>query len=255
MFTSLGFHYPRSRFRKLIARDRDFRKKQIIKALIDNPLKGIDEIGKEQHTHPYSIFKDSREIYSLAGLNFISRSQKRKLNKIKIIVDYIKKNNFATQREINRFCKTKVQDILDKGIFEAYELANVKFPFYRLNLHESAILSIKRESILFEKRIGNKLSSYGLVNRLVKTKRGVADLIFERKEKRAIIEIKNYKSHEVSLSDVKQVNKYLEDTGLHLGFIICLKKPKKDTFLIDKNRIYVLEESELDRILPIMDLW
>ena len=170
------------------------------------------------------------------------------------VITFIKENPFATQREINKFCKTHVQFIFGRGIFEAYERAGVQFPFERLKLHGSAIKGIKDDARLFEEEIARKLSGYGSVNRTVRTKRGFADIIFERKGKKVAIELKNYKSHEISISQVKQLNKYLEDMGSNLGFLICLRKPKRGTFLIGRNRIFIIAESELSRIPEIMDL-
>lgn len=55
----------------------------------------------------------------------------------------------------------------------------------------------------------------------------------------------------MSISDIMQLNKYLEDTGINQGILICHKKPKKDRFLIGKNQIIILEEQELDKVPKI----
>ena len=140
-----------------------------------------------------------------------------------------------------------------RGIFEAYEKANVNFPYQRLNSHGSAIQRINGDAKRFEEQIAKRLTGYGRVNRLVKTKGGIANIILERKGKKIAIELKNYKCHEISISQIKQTNKYLEDINANLGFLICLKKPKKDTFLMGKNKVVVLEQSELVKIPNIMD--
>lgn len=97
-----------------------------------------------------------------------------------------------------------------------------------------------------------RLSGFGTVNQLVKTKRGVADIILERKDKKIVIEIKDYQLKEISISQVNQLNKYLEDINSDIGILICHKKPKKDKFLIGKNTIFVLEEKELNKIPEIL---
>lgn len=89
---------------------------------------------------------------------------------------------------------------------------------------------------------------------MVRTKRGFADIILERKGKKVAIEVKNYRIHEISISQVKQLNKYLEDIGINLGFLVCLKKPKKDSFLIGKNKIIILTDLELFKIPKLIDL-
>jgi hypothetical protein len=111
----------------------------------------------------------------------------------------------------------------------------------------------RKRAKTFEENIAIKLSGYGTVNRLVKTERGVADIILERKDKRIIIEIKDYLNKDISFSQIKQLNKYLDDTGSNLGFLICHNKPKKDKFLIGKNKIFVLEDRELNKLPTIIN--
>ena len=50
-----------------------------------------------------------------------------------------------------------------------------------------------------------------------------------------MVKVKDYQNKEICFSQVKQLNKYLEDLDTNLGLLICHKKPKKDSFLIDKN--------------------
>ena len=254
MFEAAGIPYHREELRLLMLRERGQKKKEIINIIRNNPYIGIEEVGRIVKTHPYSIFKDVKEMYRLAGVNYLGKSIKIKIKKQKAVIDYIKKNPFATQREINNACKTHVQLTFDKGIFEAYEKAGVSFPFERLKLHGTTIKKIKDEAKLFEEEIAKKLSGYGAVNRLVRTKRGFADIILERKGKKVAIELKNYKIHEISISQINQLNKYLEDIHSNLGFLICLKKPKRDMFLMGENKIFILLESELSKIPIIMDL-
>lgn len=55
------------------------------------------------------------------------------------------------------------------------------------------------------------------------------------------------------MSQIKQLNRYLEDCQCNLGFLICHKKPKKDKFLINKNKIFILEKEELKKIPKLID--
>jgi len=59
---------------------------------------------------------------------------------------------------------------------------------------------------------------------------------------------KEKRRKEISISQVKQLNKYLEDIKCNLGFLICHKKPKKDKFLMGKNKIFILNKFELNKI-------
>lgn len=252
-FAAANVPYPREDHLNFIKRNSDQKRNKIITLLKENPLMSIDEIGKLSNTHPYSLFKNINEIYKMADLPFFSSGYKRRIKKQNIVIEFIKNNKLATQREINKKCKTKVQELFKRGIFEAYEKAEVEFPYFRINIHGSAIKKIRDEALLFEEDIARKLSCYGSVNRLIRTKRGVADIIMERKGKKVAIELKNYKSHEISISQIKQVNKYLEDIDSKLGFLICIKKPKKDIFLMEGNKIFVIEESEISKIPSIID--
>ena len=60
---------------------------------------------------------------------------------------------------------------------------------------------------------------------MIKIKRGFADIILE-KNKKVIIEVKDYKNKEISISQIKQLNNYLGYSNSNLGFLICHKKPK-----------------------------
>lgn len=253
-FDAAGINYPREKFRKLRNRGFDEKKNLIIKLVRENPLIKVDELAAKVKTHPYSLFKDIKEIYSIAEVIYPGKGMKTRMEKRRNIIGLIKRNNFVTQREINRICKTKVQNLFEGGIFGAYKEAKVQFPFERLQLHGAAIMSNKKEANDLEIFVFEKLMGYGRVNRLVKTKRGFADIILERKENKAVIEVKNYRSHEISISQINQLNGYLEDIDSNLGFLVCLKKPKKDIFLMGKNKIFVLTISELGKIPLIMDL-
>jgi hypothetical protein len=58
---------------------------------------------------------------------------------------------------------------------------------------------------------------------------------------------------DISKNQITQLNRYLEDTNCNLGFLICHKKPKKDRFLIGKNKIFLLEKEETKNIPFLID--
>ena len=241
--------YPR----KIDKRSLKEKKEEIIKLVKKNPLITIIELMKKSKTKPYNLFRNFKEIYKQAGIREIKNVDKRRIKKKQEVINFIKNNPLATQREINKACKTHVQKLFKKGIFGAYNKAGVKFPYERLKLHGTTLKEIKHRAKSFEDKIAVKLSGYGKVNRLMKTKRGFADVILERKGKKVIIEIKDYKAKDISISQIKQLNKYLEDGNCSLGVLVCHKKPRKDKFLIGKNRVIVLKESELNTIPKLID--
>lgn len=234
-------------------KSREQKRKEIINLVKENPLITISEIMKKTNTQPYRIFRNIKEIYDKAGIKKIKGTQKRTKKKQEEIINFIKKHPLATQREINKSCNTHVQQLFKKGIFEAYENAGVEYPFERLKLYGVGLKEIRERTKTFEEEIAIKLSGYGRINRLMKTKRGVADIIFERKGKKAIIEVKDYQKKDISLSQVRQLNKYLEDCACRLGFLICHKKPKKDKFIIKRNTIIILDKENLDEIPKILE--
>lgn len=243
-YKEAGVKYPR----KIDERSREEKEKEIIRLVKENPLITVIELRKRTKTNPYNFFKNMKEIYKKAGRKEINNHEKRRANIKERVIEFIKKHPLTTQREINKLCRTHVQELFRGGIFGAYREAGIKFPHERLKLYGTVLKEIKQRARTFEERIAVKLSRYGKVNKLVKTKRGFANIIFEKKNKRVVIEIKDYKSKDISISQIKQLNRYLEDCNCNLGLLICHKKPKKDKFLIGKNRVLVLEESELSKI-------
>ncbi len=254
MFEKAGIKYPREKLIKIKSKNKSRKKEEIINLVKKNPLITIQEIKNKTGLNVSKYFKNTKEVYKRAGLRYIPGHEKRLTKKRNEVISFIKKNNFATQREINKVCKTHVQEVFKSGIFGAYKKAGIKFPYQRIKIYGTSLKEIKKRAQNFEAKIAIKLSEYGTVNRLIKTKRGIADIIFERKNKKAIVEIKDYQNKEISISQIKQLNKYLEDTKCNLGFLICHKKPKKDRFLIGNSKIFILEESELTNIPKLLGL-
>ena len=252
-FEAAEVHYPREKFLRLINKNKEEKIKEVIELIKKEPNTTIEEIREKLSINPYKIFKNINEIYKLAKIEEIPRHKKRALRKKETVLRYINNNPSATQREINKNCHTRIQGLFQEGIFGAYKKAGINFPFERLKLHGSAINEVKQRANNFEEEIAKKLSCYGNVLRLVKTKRGVADIILERKDKKIIIEVKDYLNKEISIHEIKQLNKYLEDFNTEIGFLICHTKPPKDKFLIGKNKIIIIEAHNLGKIIEILD--
>ncbi len=181
-------------------------------------------------------------------------SYNRKLHIQNRIVSFLKQNPKATQRETNLACKTHVQDLFKRGIVGAYKQANIPFPFERLKHYGIGLREIRERAKNFEEEISKKLLGFGTVNRLVRSKHGIADIVLERRGKKAIVEVKDYCAKDISRAQIKQLLRYLEDFNCNLGILVCHCKPKKHKFLIDKKKIFILEESELSKMPSIMGL-
>ena len=252
-YQEAGVPYLKEHKIELLLRDKEKRRQMILGLLRENPAISIEKVIDITKTHPYTLFKNIEEMYLAAGVKLVAKGEKIRINKRKRVIAFLKNNPLATQREINRECKTHVQIIFNNGIFGAYELAGINYPYQRIPFHGAALNHIKNSAKDFESEVALKLSNYGNVSRLVKIKKGFADIIFERNSKKAIIEVKNYFAHEISTSQIKQLNKYLEDCNCNIGFLICRRKPSKDKFLIGKNTMYVLTADELSRIPEVID--
>ena len=249
-FKAAGVEYPRI----LDGRRRIEKIREIVDAIKKNPNITVQELMSQTKTGFYKMFKNFDEAYKKAKIKPINSRKKWAFKRREQVINFIKNNPLATQREINNTCHTHVQLIFERGIFEAYERAGIKFPYERLKHYGVGLEKIRNRAREFEADIARKISGYGNVNRLVKTKRGFADIILERKGKKVIIEIKDYLNKEISISQVEQLNKYLEDCCCTLGILVCRKKPKRDIFLMGKNRIVILEDSELHKIPSITDM-
>lgn len=252
-YEAAGVKYPRNKMINSRKRTDMERKEEIIAVVKDKPFINIEDIAKITRTNPYRLFKNINQIYEKANIKKVKSHQKTELKKKQEVINFIKKNPLSTQRDINKSCKTHVQDLFNKGIFEAYSKAGVRFPFERLRMYGVGLKKVRKRAKAFEEKIAVKISGYGNVNRLVKTKRGIIDIVLERKNNKAIIEVKDYMNKEISKSQIKQLERYLNDYNCHLGFLICHEKPKKDRFLRNKNKIFLLEEQELNKIPILMD--
>ncbi len=252
-FEAANIPYPREELINLRKRDRKDKVREILSLIKKNPETTFEDIAQKLKVNPFKMFKNFNEIYQIAGMDYISGTHKRALKKRKAVIEFIKNNPLATQREINKKCDTRIQKLFEKGIFGAYKEAGVSYPFERLNFHGTALKEVKQRAKDFESEIAQRLSCYGNVQRLVKLNKGIADIILERKGEKTIIEVKDYLNKEISSHEIKQLNKYLENCNCNLGFLICHTKPKKDKLLIDKNRIFVLSSDELYKIPDILD--
>ncbi len=247
-FGQAGIKYTR----QSTARKKEEIEREIIRLIRINNLITNDEIQKKLNIRYYPHLKNIEKLCKKHNLKRIKRYE-LKVNKKKLkIIEFIKKNNIATQREINRRFGTKVQDIFEGGIFEAYKLAEVEYPFDRIKFHGIALKEIRERAKNFEEKVAIKLTGYGTVNRLVKTKTGIADIILERKGRKIPIEVKDYRRKDISITQVKQLNRYMNDVGETIGILICYQKPKKDRFIIGKNKLFILEVSEIDKIRKLI---
>jgi hypothetical protein len=223
----------------------ELKKKTIIMDLQQNSLLTKMELDKKYKTNITNLFDGFTNLCKLAGVEFL-RCQKRKLKKQKEIIQFIKKNPNSTQWEINKNCRTHVQEIFEGGIREAYKLAGVEYPEKRRKIYGIAIKQIKKRSSDFEKEVLSLMENFGKVKAHVKTKYGIADAILHTNKRFFVVEIKNYLSKPISNLDIKQLEKYLNALNCSDGLIICaIKNSVKNSFKIGQHNIRILTKNEL----------
>lgn len=241
-FKSAGVKYTRDIKKK---QQRELKKKKIIVYIRENPLTTHQEIYKKFGIDIYKLFGSLKNAYKLAGVKWLDYHQKRKARKQEKIIEYIKNNLNVTQWEINKACKTHVQEIFEGGIKEAYKKAGIKYPLDRRNVYGTAKKEIKDRSIRFENDVLDLLNKIGVVKRHIKTKHGIVDAILTTNEKVFVIEVKNYQSKPISYPEIKQIDKYLTDLNYRNGIIICSKKNVKNKFQIGSHRIFIRTKDDI----------
>ncbi len=217
-----------------------------LRYLKENPLSSSVEIQEIIGIGIYNYFKNMEEFCKKANVKYIEGHKKRSIKIQNKIIDYIKSNSDCTQWEINKACKTHVQEIFKGGIREAYEKACIKYPEERRKNYGAMNKDVKLRALKFENEIIKLLYNFGNVKRYPKTKVGIADALIRIGNKKYVVEIKDYQSKPISLSDVKQVNKYIENvSNCSSGLLICNTKGKKDKFYISKNEILVITKEDI----------
>lgn len=225
----------------------DKKRKLIIETLKKNPLYSQTDLDKMFSTNIAQLFGSFRNLCKLSNVEFL-RLQKRKLKKQQQIIDYIRKNPDATQWEINRHCKTHVQELFDDGIREAFLNARIEYPESRRILYGTAKLSIRKRSLIFQNRVVNLLRKFGNVDTQVRTKNGIVDAILNYKNNILPIEIKDYRTKPISESEIRQLVKYLNDLKCQKGLIVSSKGEIKE-FNSERKRIIVIPAKELNGYL------
>lgn len=240
-FKVAGVKYPREK-KELCNINRE----NVIEYVKENPFVTVKELERKLNTSIYRSFKNFKEVYRLAKIKHLTGHKKRKLRKQKRIIQYIKKNPTATQWEINKDCKTHVQEQFKGGIIEAYKKANVYYPYERRMKYGCSNSKIRERAIKFEEEVINLFKNLGEVKSKVRTKHGIADALVKINGNTFVIEAKDYQSKPISYSEIKQLNKYLDDLNCNKGILICNSK-RKDKVYIGNNEITILTKDELLR--------
>ena len=201
----------------------NLKKAEIIELVKNNPLLTERDIFEKTGSSVYSLFRNFKKLYKLCNIKPIDFRQKRKVRKQMEICSYIKHHPKTTQWEINKDCKTHVQELFEGGIREAFDSAGVAYPEINRILYGTAKKSIRKRSMIFQKRVIEILKQFGRVKQQVKVKNGIVDAILELENEIIPIEIKDYRTKPVSGSDINQIKKYIKALKSKRGIIISSK--------------------------------
>ena len=230
---------------KRITKDKKY---AIINFIRLNPEATTDEINYNLKVNFYKHFNSLKEAFNKAGIP-LPNYRLRITNSIKNrVISYIINHPNATQWEINKACKTHVQEIFNGGIIEAYQRANVEYPVHRREKYGSSNPNIRRRAMKFERSIINFFEKIGSVKTQVRTSKGIADAVVYVNGNKFVLEIKDYKSKPISYSDIKQLNRYLEALNCTKGILVCnFFRHSKNKVYIGNNEITILTKKELYR--------
>lgn len=220
--------------------------KEIVDDIKKNPLLTIDDLQRKHKFSFYKHFKSFRQFCDSYNLSHISRHKKRTIKKQFEVIQYIKTHPLATQWEINKSCHTKVQNIFSKGIFEAYEKAFVEYPIFRRKIYGTATKEIRQRAIQFEKTVFKKLELIGRLEKYVNIKGGIIDGILITKNRKFVIEIKNYLSKPICKTEILQLVRYMKTINCPNGILICNNKGNKDKLKIGSYKVLVRTPDEIN---------
>ncbi|MBU3940731.1 MAG: hypothetical protein KKH88_02265 [Nanoarchaeota archaeon] len=212
-----------------------------------NPLSSSVELQKRFGINIYKHSKNMEEFCNKAGVKHTSGHKKRSIKIKRNVINYIKSHPNSTQWEINKNCKTHVQEIFKGGIKEAYKKAGIIYPEEARKNHGVMNKEIKKRAQDYEDRIINILRvKFGSVKKQLRTKSGIADALIKIKNINYAVEIKDFRSKPISISQINQLNKYINEIeNCNKGLLICNFKPKKDKFYIGNNKISIITEKDL----------
>jgi len=226
-------------------------KREIVKKFIRNhPSCTYLDIKRATKLKIERLYKNMKEAYKDANVKLSKNLTKRDKGKQKKdVLDFIKNNPGCGVIDIHE--KVRVNVIRNFGsITRAYKLAGVPYPKKEITSGVMNPYVIARCN-KFEKRIIEILSKLGKVNPKVRTTAGIIDCVLKYKDEKYIVEIKDFRSrNNITMSQLKQLIKYMKSINCQNGLLICPKEsfPKRKNsrnIYIDELNIKILSEEDL----------
>ena len=207
-------------------------KKKILREYIQaHPNCTSKQIKKATKFKIERIYSNMIEAYNDANVSLSKNLTRRSKEKQKSdIIDYIRKNPGCSVPEIRAKTGVNVTRLFE-SIINAYQFAGVKYPQRDFTKGVVNPVVVNR-SLNFEKEVINQLKTIGEVRPKVRTKTGIVDCILNYKNKDYVVEVKDFRSrNNITMSQIKQLIRYLKELNLKNGLIIC----PKDSFPKQKN--------------------
>ena len=226
-------------------------KRNIIKNYIrKNPTCIYRDIRRDTKLKVERYYKNMGEAYRDAGVKLSKNLTKRNRDEQKRdVTNFIRKNPGCTVTEIQDVTRVTIPRVFG-SILNAYKMADVKYVKKEIKDGVRNPLVIKRYK-KFEKRIIKLLEKLGKVKAQVRISSGIVDCLFNYNHETFVVEIKDYRSKKnITMSDIKQLIRYMKVLNHKKGLIICPKEsfPKKKNtrnIYIENLSINILSEEDL----------
>ncbi|MFH1840408.1 MAG: restriction endonuclease [Nanoarchaeota archaeon] len=186
-----------------------------------NPNATYREIRKNTKLKVERLFPGCMKgAYNAAGVPFSKHLSKRtKEEMLRTVIKFIKKNPSANTVIIKRELEIEIPKTFGR-LKEAYRVAGVEH-VPKIKVSGTAIPEIRMRSIDFENKVIKFLESKGKVKSKIRTKKGKqADALFYLGDKTYVIEIKNYVKKKITLSEIKQIIRYMEELNHKDGILV-----------------------------------
>jgi len=221
---------------------------ELIEYLKKNPSATCLQIRRDTKIKVERLYKGGLgEAYRDAGIPLAGYLLRRnREEQIRDILEFIKSNPGCTVSHIQDVTGIALPRVLGT-IRNAYEMAGEVYP--KRGLPTAANSAIRKRAYAFEDHVISLLHKRGEVIKYYRTANGVADALLKVGPKIYIIEVKDYRSkNNITLSEIKQLNKYIEGTKNCCDGIVVTHPEslgKRSKVYIDGNEISILPYDEL----------
>lgn len=222
----------------------------MISYLRKNPTATYLQIKKDTKIKTERIYPKLglKEAYKNAGIplskNLSKRTRKQMFNEI---IEFIKTNPTATTVQIKKELGIDIPKTF-KTIKAAYEAAKIPYK-PKIYISGCALPEIKNRAAKFEDLVLDILKKEGKIIKSVVTKEGKrADALWYFKNKKYVVEIKDYTKKKITDTDIKQILMYMISLNCKNGLLIHkYHKEKINKLNIKDYKIIILPFDKINQ--------